>query len=53
MNLEDVKKFFEEQQDNDEVKQYLQGLQPVTLDGVKQFVETDEDAKKVDAVAKR
>ncbi|ARJ76165.1 MULTISPECIES: DUF4355 domain-containing protein [Bacillus] len=46
MNLEDVKKFFEEQQDNDEVKQYLQGLQPVTLDGVKQFVETDEDAKK-------
>ncbi|MHC8659070.1 DUF4355 domain-containing protein [Bacillus sp. Bwzl_19] len=46
MNLEDVKQFFEEQQDNDEVKQYLQGLQPVTLDGVKQFVETDEDAKK-------
>ncbi|MEH7723721.1 DUF4355 domain-containing protein [Bacillus velezensis] len=46
MNLEDVKQFFEEQQDNDEVKQYLQGLQPVTLDGVKQFVESDEDAKK-------
>ncbi|MFE6377303.1 DUF4355 domain-containing protein, partial [Bacillus subtilis] len=46
MNLEDVKKFLEEQKDNEQVKQYLQGLQSVSLEGVKQFVEADEDAKK-------
>ncbi|WP_116316613.1 DUF4355 domain-containing protein [Bacillus subtilis] len=46
MNLEDVKKFFEEQKDNEQVKQYLQGLQSVSLEGVQKFVEADEDAKK-------
>ncbi|MFP5111833.1 DUF4355 domain-containing protein [Bacillaceae bacterium C204] len=46
MNLEEVKQFFEEQKDNEDVKSYLQGLSQVTSEGVTTFLDT-EDGKKL------
>ncbi|PLS04027.1 DUF4355 domain-containing protein [Neobacillus cucumis] len=46
MNLEEIKKFFEEQKDNEDVKSYLQGLSQVTPDGVQTFLDS-EDGKKL------
>ncbi|MEH7416071.1 DUF4355 domain-containing protein [Neobacillus drentensis] len=46
MNLEEIKKFFEEQKDNEDVKSYLQGLSQVTPDGVQSFLDS-EDGKKL------
>ncbi|MFS0776078.1 DUF4355 domain-containing protein [Neobacillus sp. 3P2-tot-E-2] len=45
MNLEDIKKFFEEQKDNEDVKNYLQGFSQVTPDGVTSFLESEEGKK--------
>lgn len=45
MNLEEVKKFLDEQKENEEVKSYLQGLSEVTLDGATNFLESDEGKK--------
>ena len=44
MELKDVQEFLA--QDLPEVKEYLQGLKTPTLEGVQQFVSTNDDAKK-------
>lgn len=46
MNLEEVKKFLDEQKDSEDVKNYLQGLSKVTVDGVTTFLDS-EDGKKL------
>lgn len=43
MNLEDIKKFFEENKENEDVQEFLQGL--VSLETVKAFADKDKDAK--------
>lgn len=45
MNLEDVKKFLEENQGDAEVSEYLKGLKTPTLEGVKDFVDKTEEGK--------
>jgi len=45
MNLEEVKRFLEENKENEEVKAYLQGLNKVTVEDVTAFLETDEGKK--------
>ncbi|MEC1725859.1 DUF4355 domain-containing protein [Schinkia azotoformans] len=45
MNLEEIKAFFESNKDNEDVKNYLQGLTKVTSDGVTSFLESDEGKK--------
>lgn len=45
MNLDDIKKYFEENKGNAELQSYVQGLNPVTLDRVKAFVAEDKDGK--------
>lgn len=45
MNLEEIKKFLEENKDNEEVKNYLQGLSQITPDGVSMFLESEEGKK--------
>lgn len=46
MTLEDVKKFLEENKEDEGVRQYLQELRRPSLDDVKNLVEQDEDFKK-------
>ncbi|WP_404443448.1 DUF4355 domain-containing protein [Sutcliffiella horikoshii] len=46
MNLEDIKKFLEDNKDQEEVKAYLQGLTQVTPEGVQAFLDA-EDGKKL------
>lgn len=45
MNLEEVKKFLEENQGNAEVSDYLKELKTPTLEGVKGFLDTTEEGK--------
>ena len=45
MNLEDVKAFLSENGSNAEVKAFVEGLNPITTDKVKNFVNTDTEAK--------
>jgi hypothetical protein len=45
MNLQEIKKFFEENKDNAEVKAYLEELSAVSIDKVKGFLDTDEGKK--------
>lgn len=45
MQLEDIKKFFEENKDQEDVKGYLQELSQVTVDGVTTFLESEEGKK--------
>ncbi|WP_027725435.1 DUF4355 domain-containing protein [Tuberibacillus calidus] len=45
MDLQEIKKFFEENKDNAEVKTYLEELSAVSVDKVKGFLETDEGKK--------
>ncbi|MBW7649794.1 DUF4355 domain-containing protein [Anoxybacillus sp. ST4] len=50
MNLEDVKEFFEQNKDNEEVKAYLQDLRSVSVEEVqKMLVENDELKKFFDS----
>lgn len=44
MELKDVQNFFTENKDKDDVKTFVAGLNPVTLDRVKEFVGKDHDA---------
>lgn len=44
-NFDEVKKYFETNKDNDEVKTFVGGLNPVTADKVKSLVDTDKDLK--------
>lgn len=46
MNLEDVKKFFEENKDNEEVKAYLADLRKVSVQEVQQMLVENEELKK-------
>jgi hypothetical protein len=46
MNLEDVKKFFEENKDNEEVKAYLQGLRSLSVEEVQQMLTENEELKR-------
>ena len=45
-SFDEVKAYLESQKDTGEVKTYLQGMAQPTLDGVKSFLETDENGKK-------
>lgn len=45
MNLEDIKKFFAENKENEEVKKYLGELSAPTVEGVKGFLDTEEGKK--------
>ncbi|UOQ47746.1 DUF4355 domain-containing protein [Gracilibacillus caseinilyticus] len=45
MDLEQVKKFLEENQDQEDVKSYIEGLSEVTPDRVETFLESDEGKK--------
>lgn len=45
MDLAEIKKYFEENKDKEEVKAFIQGLNPVTVDKVKAFVVNDKEAK--------
>lgn len=44
-NIEEVKTYFEANKDKDEVKAFVSGLNPVTVDKVKSLVDTDKDLK--------
>ncbi|MCA1027338.1 DUF4355 domain-containing protein [Cytobacillus kochii] len=46
MELKEIQEFFESNKNNQEVNEYLQGLKSPTLEGVQQFVTSNEDAKK-------
>ncbi|WCK55134.1 DUF4355 domain-containing protein [Aneurinibacillus sp. Ricciae_BoGa-3] len=43
-NFDEVKSYFEANKDNEEVKGYMKGL--ISLDGVKNFLESNEEGKK-------
>ena len=45
ITLDAVKKFFADNQNNEEVKAYLLGLNPITVEGVKKFVTENAEAK--------
>jgi hypothetical protein len=45
MDLQAVRKFLEEQKDNEDVKGYLQELSKVTVDGATTFLESEEGKK--------
>lgn len=45
MNLEEIKKYLEDNKENEDVKAYLEGLTQVTPEGVEAFLETDEGKK--------
>jgi hypothetical protein len=47
LTLEQIKEFIEQNKgSNDELATYLQGLFPISLDGVQKFVDENQDAKK-------
>jgi Domain of unknown function (DUF4355) len=46
MNLEDVKKFFEENKDNEEVKAYLQGLRSLSVEEVQKMLTENDELKR-------
>lgn len=45
MTLEELKKFIEENKDNQEVQNYLKGLYPITPEGVTSFLDTEAGKK--------
>ncbi|WP_433958852.1 DUF4355 domain-containing protein [Cytobacillus horneckiae] len=45
VNLDVVKKFLTDNKDKDEVKVYLSGLNPITVDGVQKFLRESADGK--------
>ncbi len=46
MNLEDIKKFLNENKEQEEVRAYLQGFKQIGVDEVQKFVNENEDARK-------
>lgn len=46
MDLQEIKKYFEENKENEEVKSYLQGLNSMSVEGVEKYLTENEDAKK-------
>ncbi|MGF7050092.1 hypothetical protein J2T13_004615 [Paenibacillus sp. DS2015] len=45
MELEQVKQFIEENGTSEEVKLYLQGLNPISVEGIDQFLQSDKEGK--------
>ncbi|NMA23738.1 MAG: DUF4355 domain-containing protein [Spirochaetales bacterium] len=45
MDLKEIKKYLEENKDNEEIQTFVQGLNPITLDSVKAFVAEDKEGK--------
>ncbi len=45
MTLEEIKQFFEQNKDNEDVKNYLAGLSQPTPEGVKGYLDTEEGKK--------
>lgn len=45
MELKDVKEFINQNKDNEDVKSFVSGLNPINLDRVKEFVGKDKDAQ--------
>uniref|UniRef100_UPI0004716B09 capsid assembly scaffolding protein Gp46 family protein n=1 Tax=Paenibacillus maysiensis TaxID=1155954 RepID=UPI0004716B09 len=45
MNLEQVKQLIEENQTNEEWQTYLQGLNPYSVEGIEQFIQSNKEAK--------
>jgi hypothetical protein len=45
MDLEQVKQFIEANGTTEEVKSYLHGLNPINVEGIEQFIQTDKEAK--------
>ncbi|MDW7673186.1 MAG: DUF4355 domain-containing protein [Bacillota bacterium] len=46
MSLEQLRQLIEQNKDNQEVQNYLRGLNPLTLEGVQKYFENNEDGKK-------
>lgn len=44
-NIQEIQNYIKANESNEEVKQFVQGLNPITLDKIKTFVGTDKDAK--------
>ncbi|MGG1652646.1 DUF4355 domain-containing protein [Paenibacillus sp. NRS-1780] len=45
MNLEQMKQLIEENQTNEEWQTYLQGLNPYSVDGIEQYIQSNQQAK--------
>lgn len=45
MNLEQMKQFIEDNKQNEEVKSYLQGWNPISVEGIEKFLQSDKEAK--------
>ncbi|KJD42431.1 DUF4355 domain-containing protein [Paenibacillus terrae] len=45
MNLEQMKQLIEENQTNEEWQTYLQGLNPYSVEGIEQFIQSNKEAK--------
>ncbi|NEU28811.1 DUF4355 domain-containing protein [Paenibacillus polymyxa] len=45
MNLEQMKQLIEENQTNEEWQTYLQGLNPYSVEGIEQFIQSNHDAR--------
>lgn len=45
MNLEQVKQFIEENQTTEEWKSYLEGLNPYSVEGMEQYIQSNKEAK--------
>lgn len=46
MSLEQIRELIEQNKENEDVKAYLQGLNPLTVEGVTSFISQNVDAKK-------
>lgn len=45
MDMEQVKQFIEDNKTNEELQSYLQGLNPISVEGIEQFIQSNKDAK--------
>ncbi|MGM1019068.1 MAG: DUF4355 domain-containing protein [Bacillota bacterium] len=45
MNLEQIKQLIEENQTNEEWQTYLQGLNPYSVEGIEQYIQSNQQAK--------
>ncbi|MGG1673838.1 DUF4355 domain-containing protein, partial [Paenibacillus sp. NRS-1783] len=45
MNLEQIKQLIEENQTNEEWQAYLQSLNPYSVDGIEQYIQSNQQAK--------
>lgn len=46
MNLEEIKAFLSENQDSSDVKEFVKGLNPITIDRVKEFATVNEEGNR-------